>query len=240
MLGLTALGAVLFLGEKLTKGWIKLHRKFLDWGWYKHSDTKSIFIHLLLIANNQDNEWNNITVKRGQTITSLPHLSRDTGISIQSIRTCLNRLKSTGEITDKSTNKYRIITIINYDTYQSQKETINRQINNQTNRQSTGNQQATNSKQEVKKERSKEKKIYNIPPSLSEVQEYCKQRSNNIDPQKFVDYYEARGWLIGKVKMKNWQAAIRTWEQRGDNNSTQKTDIPRYVPSAEDKAQWRM
>jgi hypothetical protein len=46
--------------------------------------------------------------------------------------------------------------------------------------------------------------------------------------------------MIGKNKMKDWKAAVRTWEQRGDNNSTQKTDIPRYVPSAEDKAQWRM
>lgn len=142
----------------MTEGWIKIYRKFLDWGWYKHSDTKNLFIHLLIIANNQDNEWNHITVKRGQCITSLPHLSRDTGISIQSIRTCINRLKSTGEITDKSTNKFRLITIINYDTYQSQKDITNRQTNRQTNIQLTGNQQATNSKQEVKKERS----IYSV------------------------------------------------------------------------------
>jgi biotin operon repressor len=169
----------------LTEGWIKLHRKFLDWGWYKHSDTKSIFTHLLLIANNQDNEWNNITVKRGQAITSLPNLSRDTGISIQSIRTCLNRLKSTGEITDKSTNKYRIITIINYDTYQSQKETINRQINNQTNRQSTGNQQATNSKQEVKKERSI---IY--PPFFDDFWKvYPKRNGNKVGKAKTLKLF---------------------------------------------------
>lgn len=157
----------------------------MDWGWYKHSDTKSIFIHLLLIANNQDNEWNNITVKRGQAITSLPHLSRDTGISIQSIRTCLNRLKSTGEITDKSTNKYRIITIINYDTYQSQKETINRQINNQTNRQSTGNQQAINSKQEVKKERSI---IY--PPFFEDFwKAYPKRNGNKVGKAKTLKLF---------------------------------------------------
>lgn len=199
-----------------------------------------IFSHLLNKANYEDKYWQGILVKRGQLITSLPHLSEETGISIQSVRTCLNHLKSTGEITDKSTNKYRLITIVKYNTYQCGEEVTNQQTNRQTNSQLTGNQQATNSNEEVKKERSKEKKIYNIPPSLSEVQEYCKQRSNNIDPQKFVDYYEARGWLIGKVKMKNWQAAIRTWEQRGDNNGTQKTDIPRYVPSAEDKAQWRM
>ena len=79
-----------------------------------------------------------------------------------------------------------------------------------------------------------------IPPELSEVSAYCQERKNNVDPQTWIDFYTAKGWMIGKNKMKDWKAAVRTWEQRGDNNSTQKTDIPRYVPSAEDKAQWRM
>ncbi|MGB4223340.1 MAG: hypothetical protein WBJ54_05935 [Syntrophorhabdus sp.] len=78
------------------------------------------------------------------------------------------------------------------------------------------------------------------PPKLEDVITYCKERKNNVNPEKWLDHYTANGWMIGKNKMKDWKAAVRTWEQRGDNNSTQKTDIPRYVPSAEDKAQWRM
>lgn len=52
------------------------------------------------------------------------------------------------------------------------------------------------------------------PPSVEEVRAYCEERHNGIDPQRFVDFYEAKGWMLGKNKMKNWKAAVRTWEQR--------------------------
>jgi len=55
-----------------------------------------------------------------------------------------------------------------------------------------------------------------IPPSLEEVSEYCTKRNRGVDPQRFIDFYEAKGWMIGKNKMKSWQAAVRTWE-RSDN-----------------------
>ena len=54
-----------------------------------------------------------------------------------------------------------------------------------------------------------------IPPDLESVINYCKQRQNEVDPQLFHDHYEAKGWMIGKSKMKDWQAAIRTWERNG-------------------------
>lgn len=51
------------------------------------------------------------------------------------------------------------------------------------------------------------------PPTLSELEDYCQERKNGIDPQKFLDFYESKGWLIGKNKMKDWKAAVRTWER---------------------------
>lgn len=60
-----------------------------------------------------------------------------------------------------------------------------------------------------------------IPPTVEEVSAYCLERHNGIDPQHFVDFYEARGWMIGKNKMKDWKAAIRTWEQRNSKNNKQ-------------------
>ena len=51
------------------------------------------------------------------------------------------------------------------------------------------------------------------PPTVEEVAAYCNERGNNIDPQHFVDYYSARGWMIGKNHMKDWKAAVRTWEK---------------------------
>lgn len=54
-----------------------------------------------------------------------------------------------------------------------------------------------------------------VPPSLEEVSEYCKERNNNVDPARFIDFYTSKGWLVGKNKMKDWKAAVRTWERSG-------------------------
>ena len=51
------------------------------------------------------------------------------------------------------------------------------------------------------------------PPTLEEVKEYCRERGNKVDPEKFIDFYESKGWMVGKNKMKSWQAAVRTWEK---------------------------
>ena len=56
------------------------------------------------------------------------------------------------------------------------------------------------------------RKIF-VPPSVDEVRAYCQERRNRIDPQAFLDYYEARGWRLGKTPMKDWKAAVRTWEK---------------------------
>lgn len=54
------------------------------------------------------------------------------------------------------------------------------------------------------------------PPSVDEVKAYCEERRNGIDAQRFVDYYSARGWLLGKNKIRDWKACVRTWEKRED------------------------
>lgn len=56
------------------------------------------------------------------------------------------------------------------------------------------------------------------PPTLEEVQTYCTERNNNVDPQHFIDYYTSNGWQVGKNKMKDWKAAVRTWERNGYSN----------------------
>ena len=52
------------------------------------------------------------------------------------------------------------------------------------------------------------------PPTVDQVRKYCEERSNQVDPESFVDFYKSKGWLVGKTKMKDWQAAVRTWEKR--------------------------
>lgn len=52
-----------------------------------------------------------------------------------------------------------------------------------------------------------------IPPNVIEVRAYCNERKNHVDPQRFVDFYTSKGWMVGKTKMKDWKAAVRTWEK---------------------------
>ena len=58
-------------------------------------------------------------------------------------------------------------------------------------------------------------------PTLEEIKEYCQERNNNVDPQAFYNFYESKGWVVGKSPMKNWKAAIHTWEQRDKPNKSQ-------------------
>lgn len=56
-------------------------------------------------------------------------------------------------------------------------------------------------------------------PTVAEIAAYCSERKNGIDPQAFFDFYESKGWKVGAVKMKDWRASVRTWEQRHKNES---------------------
>jgi hypothetical protein len=76
----------------------------------------------------------------------------------------------------------------------------------------------------VNKSKVKESKDIGEPrPTLEQVISYCKERNNLVDPKKWFDHYEANGWKVGKVSMKNWQAAVRTWERNNLNNETNST-----------------
>ena len=71
-------------------------------------------------------------------------------------------------------------------------------------------------------------------PTLDEVAEYCSQRRNGIDAQHFIDYYESRGWMIGKNHMKDWKACVRTWEQRNKPSQKEEDVLPTYDSSSND------
>ena len=125
-------------------GFIVINKKILKWEWYQDTNTVRLFLHLLLIANWEDKKWQGIEIKRGQAITSLKHLVQQTKLTLQQVRTSLTRLISTNEITKKTTNKYTVITINNYNKYQDYNKQDNKQI---TNEQQTNNKQITTTKQ---------------------------------------------------------------------------------------------
>lgn len=103
----------------VNSGWIKLHRKITDWEWYTDLPVKTLYIHLLLKANHADARWQGTEVRRGEMITSTAHLARETGLSLKQVRTALEKLKKSGEITSKGTNRYTLIKCCNYGVYQS-------------------------------------------------------------------------------------------------------------------------
>lgn len=75
---------------------------------------------------------------------------------------------------------------------------------------------------ELEKELEKEKKRKRFtPPTVSEVSDYCKERGNSIDAESFVDFYESKGWKVGKEPMKDWKASVRTWEKREGKKESQ-------------------
>ncbi len=78
------------------QGWIKLYRKLTDWEWYDDAVVKAVFIDLLILANHQDNTWHGQTVKRGSLVTSLVTIAGRNGLTIQQVRTALNKLEKTG------------------------------------------------------------------------------------------------------------------------------------------------
>lgn len=100
-------------------GFIKLYRKILEWEWYDDSATKDVFLHLLLTASYEDETYRNIEIKRGQVLTSVSKLAAELGLSVRNVRTALEHLKLTNELTSETTNAYTLITLNNFDLYQT-------------------------------------------------------------------------------------------------------------------------
>jgi hypothetical protein len=197
----------------MDNGFIKLHRKLIEWEWFADSKTFHVFMYLLLDANHTEKKWRGITVERGQTLTGRIKISEATGVSQQSVRTALSNLCSTDEITIQSTNRFSIITICNYDKYQSLVNSTNQPDNQQlTNSQPATNQQPTTNKNEKKDLKPKVKRF--VPPTIEEIKAYCQDRNNSVDPERFFHHYQANGWVQGKGKpVKNWKSCIITWEK---------------------------
>ena len=145
------------------EGWVKLFRKFTEWGWYGDTTVKVLFLHLLLTANYEDKEWRGKVIKRGQVVVGRKALAETLRLSEQNIRTALDKLESTHEISRQATNKFTIITICKYDTYQTDEES-NKPT---TNQQLTNNQPTTNHNI-----RNKEYKNI-IPPPTPNVRAYA-------------------------------------------------------------------
>ena len=197
-------------------GWIKLLRKFTRWGWYDDPPTKDVFLHLLLTANHQDKEWRGEIVRRGQVVTGRKKLAKETGLSEQQVRTALKKLHQTGEIsTIKTTNRYTILSIEKYDSYQDGCEIANQQSNQQaTNKQPTSNQQATTNKNE-KNEENEENNNTPHTPQGGDDKKASKKKSKEKKAieytEPFLRFWDAYPKKVGKG------AAAKSWNDKIEN-----------------------
>lgn len=204
--------------------YIKLERKMLDWKWIDVPEMVSLWIYILLKANYEANEWHDDTFEEGSFPTSISKLSDATGLTQKQVRTCLERLKNTGEIEIESNNRYSKISVCKWSEYQGNGTQKGKQKANEG--QAEGNQRATLKEY---KEDKKERNIYNRP-SLDEVISYCNERNNGVDAQRWFNYYESNGWRVGKNPMKDWKACVRTWERNTQVRPTNKANEPDTLP----------
>ena len=215
--------------------WVKTYRSTLKWGWFTDVSTAHLWEYIRLKAYWDENYYKGELIGRGSFPTTIAGMAVETGLSQEQVRLALKKLKSTGEIDIRTTNKYSVITVIKWAEYQGDdtsdtKQTYTQECTQTTNEKQTKNTQTTRPlyQKEIKKVRNKEF----IIPSIDEVREYCESRHNGIDPEAFIDFYASKNWMVGRNKMADWRAAIRNWERsRRTNVNTKQEERPTYDAS---------
>lgn len=135
----------------LDNGYILLHRSLLKWEWYTDSNTKALFLHLLLTVNYEDKRWRGMVIRRGQRVCSLQALAKETKLSVRGVRTALSHLESTGEVTRQKIPQGTAITVVRYDFYQTP-------TSESTNDRQTSDTPPTNDRHEWNKDKESKKK----------------------------------------------------------------------------------
>ena len=225
----------------MTEGFIKIYRKIMESSVWKNPDIFMIWSWCLLKAGHKDTKFpfngNDMKLKRGKFITGrnsalleLNPKNRKDGITARKYRTAMNYLKATSRIAIETTNKFSIVSIVKWDEYQS--NTTSNTTSKTTTQRPASDQQATTNKNDKNDKNDKKREGF-APPSLSEIKDYCLIRKNNVIADSFMDFYESKGWMVGKNKMKDWRAAVRTWENREklNNNTQEEVIVPNYAKS---------
>lgn len=181
-------------------GYLRLHRKMLGWEWFKDSNTLHVFLFLLLNTSWTASKLRGVDVQPGQLITTVDLICNGTGLSSRSVRTCINRLKSTSEVTIKTTNKYSLVTIANWAFYQSDEEkTTSKTTSTSTNERQTNDKQTAHNKKSKKDNNiysnsllpESAKKQYgefgNVLLTEEQYQQYCRQYGKTVMDSTIAD-----------------------------------------------------
>lgn len=218
----------------MSEGYIKLHRQIKGcWIWLEDEpfDRRSAWVDILLSANHKDNKMlfdgSLILIKRGQFITSIRTLAERWQWSRTKVVHFLELLEADNMIIKKSDTKKTLITVINYGVFQdngSTKKTVKSHSSDTEKPQKSLN---NNDKECIKNENNTIGRF--TPPDVNEVRAYCIERNNNVDAEAFVDFYQSKGWMVGKNKMKDWKAAVRSWEKKHPKEEKKTDSLLDYI-----------
>ena len=190
----------------MNNGWIKLHRSLLDWEWYDDVNVTRLFLHCLFKANHKDKKYRGSVVKRGTFLTGRDLLALETGLSVQQIRTSLTKLKSTNELTIKSSRQGTVIEVVNYDKFQDA-------TNTPTNEQPTSNQQVTSNKND-KKEKNDKNTYYTESEGLVIPQVFLDKMITTYSKINVAtEIKKMEGWLLSNPskRKKQYTRFINNW-----------------------------
>lgn len=231
----------------MNNGYIKLYRKCLENEFFleKPFDRWRAFEYLLISARYKPSrvilKGQVIELEAGQLIVSEKKLAEKWDWSRGKVRRFLSLLESLQMIQVNGTAYGTLVTIENYTKYQcdgTSDGTTDSTSGGTSDSTSDGTSDGTHIKKDKKvKKVKKDKNIYNnararackthtanfSPPDIQDVKAYCMERKNNVDPERFIDFYEAKGWMVGKNKMKDWRAAVRNWERNEASKSAAQT-----------------
>jgi len=160
---------------KQIQGWIKIHRQLLEWEWYDDINVTRLFLHILLKANHKSKNYKGELIQIGEHLTSREILSNETGLTIRQVRTALTKLKTTNEVSIKSSSQGTKIQVVNYEKYQVT-------TNEVTAKRPASDQQTTSNKNDKneKKKKNKQKKEIVIPyMSTNSINNYLKQKNDD-------------------------------------------------------------
>lgn len=195
-------------------GYIKIHRQMLEWEWWSDANTTRLWLYLLLAANYEDKRWQGMVIERGQLVTSREHLSEATGLSVQQVRTCLERLKSTSEITIKTTNKYTLITICKYADYQLNEEA--EQPAKQPAGEQTNNHQITTTK-EIKNNKETSISTTNVVSIESKKLTAADKSATRSLEEREKEFYDSLVPYVAQYGKEMIRAFYNYWTQRNKN-----------------------
>jgi hypothetical protein len=219
-----------YLGIDRALGYIMMPRGLLQTAFFVCEKTWKVYTYCHLKANHKDN-WikvmigqgsTEVFIKRGQFLYGRDVAAKECNMVGGTIDYHLLKLSEYGAITRKSGSHYSIITVCEYDYYQSAENYSLQQTFSYpaSNQQDNSNELATDMQPTFTNKNDKnDKNVKFIKPTINEITDYCTERNNNINAERFFDHYEANGWMTGKNKLKDWKAAVRNWEKNQFSNS---------------------